>query len=138
VVDWSRPLGVMLCAVLHFVADHEAEGQGPHGIAGAVISRLAPGSPVAISHACSTGADPDVISGISAAYERHGLRMVWRDEEVIKDLFTGRVTLRPPPGTAAGGLGDPRLWRLSPEQLRQGAAVRSPVSLRAGIGIVAQ
>jgi hypothetical protein len=71
-VDWSQPLGVMLCAVLHFVADHEVEGLGPHAIAEAVISRLAPGSLVTISHACCTGADPDVITGISAAYERHG------------------------------------------------------------------
>jgi hypothetical protein len=70
VVDWSRPLGVMLCAVLHFVADDE----GPGAIAGAIISRLAPGSMVAISHACSTGADPEVIAEISAAYERRGLR----------------------------------------------------------------
>jgi len=126
VVDWSRPLGVMLCAVLHFVADNE----GPHAIAGAIISRLAPGSMVAISHACSTGADPEVTAGISAAYERYGLRMIWRDEAAIKDLFTSRVTLLPPPGTAAGGLGDPRLWLPSPVHQD------SPVSLRAGIGIV--
>jgi hypothetical protein len=96
----------MLCAVLHFVADNE----GPHAIAESIISRLAPGSMVAISHACSTGADPEVIAGISAAYGRYGLRMIWRDEAAIKDLFTSRVTLLPPPGTAAGGLGDPRLW----------------------------
>ncbi len=136
VVDWSQPLGVMLCAVLHFVADDEVEGRGPRAIAGAIIFRLAPGSLVAISHACSTGADPDVITGISAAYERHSLRLVWRDEEVIKDLFTSRVALLPPPGTVAGGLGDPRSWLLPPQQLRQGLAVGSPVSLRAGIGMV--
>jgi hypothetical protein len=128
VVDWSRPLGVMLCAVLHFVADDE----GPHAIAGAIISRLAPGSMVAISHACSTGADSGVIAGISAAYERYGLRMIWRDEAAIKDLFASRVTLLPPPGTAAGGLGDPRLWLPSPVHQD------SPVSLRAGIGTVAR
>jgi S-adenosyl methyltransferase len=111
-VDWSQPLGVMLCAV---------------------ISRLAPGSLVAISHACCTGADPDVITGISAAYERHGLRLVWRDEEAIKDLFTDRVALQAPPpeSWAIRGRG---CWPL--RQLRQGHPVRSPVSLRAGIGIV--
>jgi S-adenosyl methyltransferase len=132
VVDWSQPVGVMLCAVLHFVADHE----GPHEIAEAIISRLAPGSAVAISHTCSTGSDPDVIAEISAAYARYGLRLVWRDEEEIKGLFTGRVTLQPPPGTAAGGLGDPRLWRLPPRQLRPALPVGSAVSFRAGIGIV--
>ena len=136
VVDWSRPLGVLLCAVLHFVEDHEEDGQRAQAIAEAIISRLAPGSLVAISHACSTGADPDVIAKISAAYAQYGLRMVWRDEEQIKDLFTGRVALQPPPGAAAGGLGDPRLWGLSPQQLRQGLLAGSPVSLRAGIGIV--
>jgi hypothetical protein len=130
VVDWSQPLGVMLCAVLHFVAGHEEQGEGAHAIAGAIISRLAPGSMVAISHACSTGADSGVIAGISAAYERYGLRMIWRDEAAIKDLFTSRVTLLPPPGTAAGGLGDPRLWLPSPVHQD------SPVSLRAGIGTV--
>jgi hypothetical protein len=136
VVDWSQPLGVMLCAVLHFVADYEADGEGAHVIAEAILSRLVPGSLVAISHACSTGADPDVITEISTAYDQHGLRLVWRDEEEIKDLFTSRVTLQPPPGAPAGGLGDPRLWRLSPQQLRQAPPVSSPVSLRAGIGIV--
>jgi S-adenosyl methyltransferase len=134
VVDWSRPLGVLLCAVLHFVADHEEA----HAIAEAVISRLVPGSLVAISHACSTGAEPDVITKISAAYARSGLRLVWRDEKEIQDLFTDRVTLQPPPGATVGGLGDPRLWRHSPRQLGQGLLVDSPVSLRAGIGIVTQ
>jgi hypothetical protein len=136
VVDWSRPLGVMLCAVLHFVADHEEDGLGADSIAEAIISRLVPDSLVAISHTCSTGADAGVIAEISAAYARYGLRLVWRDEEQIKDLFTERVTLQPPPGTSVGGLGDPRLWRLSPHQLRQGLLAESPVSLRAGIGIV--
>jgi S-adenosyl methyltransferase len=136
VVDWSQPLGVMLCAVLHFVADHEEDGQGAHAIAGAIISRLVPGSLVAISHACSTGAEPDAITGISAAYERHGLRLVWRDEEEIKDLFTDRVALQPPPGSGVGGVGDPRLWRLPPRQLRQHPLVSSPLPLRAGLGIV--
>jgi hypothetical protein len=73
-----------------------------------------------------------VIAGISAAYERYGLRMIWRDEAAIKDLLTGGVTLLPPPGTAAGGLGDPRLWLPSPVHQD------SPVSLRAGIGTVAR
>jgi hypothetical protein len=132
VVDWSRPLGVMLCAVLHFVADDEEAD----AITEAIISRLVPGSLVAISHTCSTGADPDVIVKISAAYARGGLRLVWRDDREIKALFTDRVTLQPPPGTSVGGLGDPRLWRLSPQQLRQGLLAESPVSLRAGIGIV--
>jgi hypothetical protein len=136
VADWSQPLGVMLCAVLHFVADHEEDGLGADAIAEAIISRLVPGSMVAISHTCSTGADAGVIAGISAAYERYGLRLVWRDEEQIADLFTERVTLQPPPGTSVAGLGDPRLWRLSPHQLRQGLVADSPVSLRAGIGIV--
>jgi S-adenosyl methyltransferase len=136
VADWSQPTGMMFCAVLHFVADHEEDGQGAHAIAEAIISRLVPGSLVAISHTCSTGADPGVITEISAAYDRHGLRLVWRDEEEIKDLFTDRLTLQPPPGTTVGGLGDPRLWRLSPQQLREGLLVDSPVSLRAGIGIV--
>jgi len=134
VVDWSRPLGVLLCAVLHFVADYKKA----HVIAEAIISRLVPGSLVAISHACSTGADPDVITKISAAYARGGLRLVWRDEEDIKALFANRVALQPPPGATVGGLGDPRLWRHSPRQLGQGLLVDSPVSLRAGIGIVTQ
>lgn len=51
-------------------------------------------------------------------------------EAAIKDMFTSRVTLLPPPGTAAGRLGDPRLWL--PFLVRQD----SSVSLRAGIGIV--
>jgi hypothetical protein len=136
VADWSQPLGVLLCAVLHFVEDDEEDGFGAQAIAQAIISRLVPGSMVAISHACSTGANADVIAEISAAYERYGLRLVWRDEEQIKDLFTERVALQPPPGTSVGGLGDPRLWRLSPQQLRHGLLADSPVSLRAGIGIV--
>jgi hypothetical protein len=90
-VDWSQPLGVMLCAV---------------------ISRLAPGSLVTISHACCTGADPDVITGISAAYERHGrpaAGMAGRGSDQ-------RPVHRPggAPGAAAGELGDPRSWLLAP------------------------
>lgn len=89
-----------------------------------------------LSGSTRTAAAAVIAAGVGQLVDRHGLRLVWRDEEEIKDLFTDRLTLQPPPGTTVGGLGDPRLWRLSPQQLREGLLVDSPVSLRAGIGIV--
>lgn len=65
VAGWSQPLGVMLCAVLHFAADHREDSLGPG------------------AHA---------IAEVSAAYDQHGLRLVWPDEEQGRHRDRGALT----------------------------------------------
>jgi hypothetical protein len=47
VIDLSRPVAVLLCAILHFIADEEH----PYGIVSTLVEAMAPGSYLVISHA---------------------------------------------------------------------------------------
>ena len=53
-IDFSRPVGMLFVAVLHFVTDDE----DPHGAVAWVRDRIAPGSYLVISHIASDGTDP--------------------------------------------------------------------------------
>jgi hypothetical protein len=46
-IDFSRPVAVLLCAILHFIADEE----DPYGIVSTLVEAMAPGSYLVISHA---------------------------------------------------------------------------------------
>jgi S-adenosyl methyltransferase len=52
-IDWSRPVAVLLVAILHFIPD----GADPAGIAGQFREVMAPGSHLVISHAHHHGDD---------------------------------------------------------------------------------
>ena len=63
VLDFSRPVAVLLLAVLHFVPDDD----NPAGIVGRLAATLAPGSLIAISHLTADYA-PQAIAEATAAY----------------------------------------------------------------------
>ena len=63
VLDYSRPVAVMLLAVLHFLADTD----DPAGIIKQLAAALAPGSLIAISHLTADYA-PQAIADSAAAY----------------------------------------------------------------------
>lgn len=82
-IDWSRPVAVVLGAVLHFIADQD----DPAGIVAAFTERMAPGSAVVISHAASTGAAPGVCERITEIYRDAGSVVRFRTHEQITALF---------------------------------------------------
>jgi hypothetical protein len=64
-INFSQPLMVVMCAVLHFVADH----QRPAEVVRAYSDALAPGSYLALSHATATDY-PDRLSHVIEIYRQ--------------------------------------------------------------------
>ncbi|TDD13896.1 hypothetical protein E1287_43060, partial [Actinomadura sp. KC06] len=92
-IDWDRPVAVLLLAVLHFVTDE----QDPAGIVRAFTGRMVPGSVVALSHVCKTGADPVAVAAVEEIYrEKATVPGVARTAEQIRGLFGRRLELVEP------------------------------------------
>jgi SAM-dependent methyltransferase len=114
-LDLSRPVGLVFCAVLHFVR---------RDAAAAVLDRytrvLAPGSHLAIATATSEGMTADGISRLEAIYEKSGSPIVFRSPAEVEQLFEGFELLPP-------GLEDVTRWR----------AEGRPLGIRilAGVGV---
>jgi S-adenosyl methyltransferase len=85
VIDFGRPVAVLLSAVLHFIGDDE----GPAEIVGALRDALAPGSALVISHACLDHADPQVLAGVEQVFAETGTPLVARSRARIGEFFTG-------------------------------------------------
>jgi hypothetical protein len=90
-IDFSQPVGLLLVAVLHLVpdSDHPAE------ILAALRAALAPGSYLAICHACSDSR-PEVSAAVASVYNsRVAAQGAIRTREQIERLFTGFTLIDP-------------------------------------------
>jgi hypothetical protein len=86
-LDFSRPIGLMLIAVLHFIADEE----DPHGIVSRLVSALPSGSYLVLSH--STG---DYLTAEAVQAFRTGAIPVYlRTHDEIGRFFDGLDVLEP-------------------------------------------
>jgi SAM-dependent methyltransferase len=96
-VDFSRPVGLLLLALLHFLSDEE----DPAGIVAAFADSLAPGSYLVISHVSpAPEADVEMLER-----EMREPRMAYlRDRDEIAGFFDGWELVEP-------GLVPPALWR---------------------------
>jgi trans-aconitate methyltransferase len=84
-LDFSRPVAVLLIAVLHFIGDSEE----PHRIISQMMADLAPGSYLVIAHAAS-----DIEAGTAAAMARSynatsSLDITPRDRATVARFFDG-------------------------------------------------
>jgi hypothetical protein len=84
-LDFSRPVGVLLIAVLHFILDAE----DPHQLIARMVADLAPGSYLVIAHAAS-----DIEAGTAAAMARSynatsSLNITPRDRATVTRFFDG-------------------------------------------------
>jgi S-adenosyl methyltransferase len=84
-LDFSRPVAVLLIAVLHFILDAE----DPHRMVSRMMADLAPGSYLAIGHAAS-----DIGAGTAAAMARSynatsSLTITPRDRATVARFFDG-------------------------------------------------
>jgi hypothetical protein len=112
-LDFSRPTGVLIVGVLHFVADAD----DPHGIVATIRDALAPGSYLALSHA-SADLVPDkaAVRRVLAAYEKSNAPLWPRSRAAILRFFDGfdlvepglvpKPQWRPAPGTDITGVRD--------------------------------
>ena len=84
-IDFAQPVAVMMIAVLHFIREED----DPAAVVDAFTRRMVPGSYLALSHATSDGADPDVLSQIKDAYRDAAAPLVPRTAGQITSLFSG-------------------------------------------------
>lgn len=107
-IDFREPVGLLLVAVLH----HLADGEDPAGIAAWFYRVLAPGSHVAISHFCNPGDRHPAASRLAVDSERvfteHLGTGRFRSPEEIRALFGDLELIEP-------GLVPPLEWRQDPE-----------------------
>jgi hypothetical protein len=106
VLDFSRPVGVLLLAVLHFILDADDPAQ----IVGTLASALAPGSFIAMSHLTADFAPVEVSSGVDAYNGLVSLGVTPRTHSQVTALFAGLPLV--PPGVVPvsewrPGVGDP-------------------------------
>jgi hypothetical protein len=82
-IDFSEPVGLLMTAVLHFVAD----GSDPQGLVARYADALAPGSCVAISHATADRLPPRVVEAMYATYANATEQIYLRSKDEVTRLF---------------------------------------------------
>jgi O-methyltransferase involved in polyketide biosynthesis len=90
-LDFSRPVGVLLIAVLHFILDEE----DPHRLISQMMADLAPGSYLVIAHAAS-----DIQASTAAAMAQSynatsSLTITPRDRDTVGRFFDGLEMVGP-------------------------------------------
>ncbi len=86
-LDLSRPVAVLLVAVLHFVSDEH----DPHGIVATLMDAVAPGSYLVISHGEST---PEAVRA-ATAYDNANAQVTLRSRDEIARFFEGLELVGP-------------------------------------------
>jgi hypothetical protein len=99
VLDFDRPIAVLMVALLHFIKPEE----DAHGIVAAFRDALPPGSAVVISHG-TDGGDPETSAEARKGWDNATSQFTIRDRDDITALFDG-LDLVPP------GVVNVPLWR---------------------------
>lgn len=102
-IDFGRPVGVLLGAVLHFLRDSER----PDRVVAAFAGRMVPGSMLAISHICSDHTSAPVQQAIEHVYSSSIVPVSFRTREQIAGFF-GTLPLIAP------GLAEVGYWHHGP------------------------
>jgi len=103
-LDLSRPVALIMVAVLHFIGDRDAPGNALH----AFRQALAPGSYLAISHATHELHPPELTAAHRALYRRTATPMTMRARTQVEALFEGFELI--PPGVVLT-----EQWRPDPD-----------------------
>ena len=118
VLDFTKPVAVLLVAVLHFIRDSE----DPQGIVKTLMAAMAPGSYLAITHA-TADFHPGSANGETSLYEHASAPLVLRSRGQVDALFAGLEYVEP-------GLVPVSHWR--PHDAAPPEA--DPISVYGGIG----
>ncbi|MCO6006513.1 SAM-dependent methyltransferase [Actinoallomurus purpureus] len=110
-IDFAEPVGVLFIDVLHFVTDDE----DPAAIVARFGDRLAPGSHLALSAACSDGVDPESAEKVTAAYKNATTPLVPRTRDQIERFLHGFEPVSP-------GLVNMAVWRAAGRDIPGGLA----------------
>jgi hypothetical protein len=108
-IDFSRPVGLIVLAVLHFISD----AQNPGEIMATLRDRMVPGSYLVFGHATDDGSKPAVAQASETVYNRNvATKLHLRSRLEIERLFAGFELVDP-------GLVYATMWRpKSPEDIQ--------------------
>jgi len=120
-LDFSKPVAVMLIAVLHFVGD-DAEASG---IVNRLMDACAGGSFVTISHAASDIDTEQLSEMVRRLNESMAEKATLRDRAGVARLFDGLELIEPSVVRTAGWRPDSELEATSPAALWCGVARKS-------------
>ena len=98
VIDPAQPAGLLMTAVLHFVAD----GSDPWGLVARYMSQLAPGSYVALSNATADRLPPSAVQAMYDTYARATEKIYLRSKADFERMFAGLELVVPFDGAAPG------------------------------------
>ena len=90
-LDWARPVAVLLLALLHFVAD-DAEAEG---LVRRLREALPPGGYLALSHATTERIPPDAHARMTRLYARTSSPLTGRSRAQIARYFAGLELVEP-------------------------------------------
>ncbi|MGE5288352.1 MAG: SAM-dependent methyltransferase [Micromonosporaceae bacterium] len=93
-IDFSRPVGLLMTAVLHFVSDDS----DPWGIVRRYVDVLAPGSYLALSHGTLDRIPPRSVNALYEVYSRASEQIYLRDRARVERFFEGLELVPPYPG----------------------------------------
>jgi S-adenosyl methyltransferase len=114
-IDLGQPVGLLFCAVLHFVRRDAAAG-----IVAQYCRPLPSGSQLAIATACADEMSAAGLNRIEAIYEKSSTPIVFRSQAEVAQLFEGFNLTKP-------GLADVTRWRVRGKPLG--------IRIMAGLGI---
>ena len=98
-LDFSKPVALMMVAVLHYLSPYD----DPGGLVARYTSALAPGSLLAISHT-TEDPRPEVAAAIRAVFDKTPTPVTHRTREEVTALFNGLELVEP-------GVGWTPQWR---------------------------
>jgi hypothetical protein len=104
-IDFTEPVGLLMTAVLQFVADE----RDPWMLSARYTSAVAPGSYLALSHATSDRLPPVLVQSGIEVYSRAAYPVYPRSRAEVARFFDG-LDLVPPWRGAAAALTYPGLW----------------------------
>jgi hypothetical protein len=90
-IDFDKPVAVVLAAMLHFVTDEE----DPAGIVTTFRERMAPGSHIVISHDTRTGPALEDVENVERIYQKANAPLLFRTAEEIQSYFDGFDMVEP-------------------------------------------
>ena len=112
-IDFDRPVAVLLCSLLHFVSDED----DPRALVATLRDAMAPDSHLIVQHASHDGQSGDIIKMLQMWNTNSPEPMYWRTRDEIESLFEGFAILEP-------GVVQLPLWRPDAEDRER--AIQNP------------
>jgi hypothetical protein len=96
-IDFGQPVGLLMTAVLHFVAD----GSNPRGLVARYMAELAPGSFLALTHITADQKPPAAVRAIVDIYSGATEQIYMRSRAEVERFFSGLELVPPYQGAPA-------------------------------------